>query len=116
MQGAARLVLGAPSARELEAHKQLADPAATWRTFLAALRAADLPAAWRCVTPGLRNKFEPAFSQMSPAELRAMADSFTGFELTGKFEPYREALVTAKGRASFIYFVNTGSEWRIQEM
>ena len=116
MQGAARLVLGAPPARELEAHKQLADPAATWRTFLAALRAADLPAAWRCVTPGLRNKFEPAFSQMSPAELRAMADSFTGFELTGKFEPYREALVTAKGRSSFIYFVNTGSEWRIQEM
>jgi hypothetical protein len=116
MQGVARIVLGAPPARELEARKQLADPEATWRIFLAALRAADLPAAWRCVTPGLRNKFEPAFAQKTPAELRAMADSFTSFELTGTFEPYREALVTTNGRAGFIYFVNTGGEWRIQEM
>ncbi len=116
MQEVSRLVLGAPSARELEARKQLADPEATWRTFLAALRAADLPAAWRCMTPGLRSKFEPGFAQMTPAQLRAMADSFTDFKLTGAVEPYREAAVTANGRAGFIYFVNTGGEWRIQEM
>lgn len=45
-----------------------------------------------------------------------MADSFTGFTLTGKFEPYREALVTANGRSSFIYFVDIGGGWRIQEI
>ena len=45
-----------------------------------------------------------------------MANSFTDFKLTGKFEPFQEALVTAKGRAAFIYFVNPGGEWRIQEM
>ena len=116
MQSVARLVVGASTARAAEAHKQLADPETTWRTFVAALRAADLPAVRRCLTPQMRQKVEAVFSQMSPAELRAMADSFTDFKVIGKFETYGTAVVTAKGRGGLIHFINTAGEWRIAEM
>jgi len=115
MQGVASLV-GAPTARVAEARKQLADPETTWRTFVAALRAADLPAVRRCLTPEMRQKAERVFSQMSAAELRAMADSFTDFKVTGKRETYGTAVVTAKGRGGLIHFINAGGEWRIAEM
>jgi hypothetical protein len=115
MQRVAQL-FGLPTERWAEARKQLADPETTWRSFLAALRAADLPAARRCVTSEMRHKVETIFSRMSPAELRAMADSFTDFKLTGRFETYGTAAITAKGRAGLVHFMNTGGEWRIAEM
>lgn len=95
----------------------LASPESTWKTFLAALRWGELAVAWKCTTPGMRYKFEPAFSTMGKPQLRAMADAATGFRRTLEHDAYVEAtVVMAGGRAGIVQFVKYGREWLIAEM
>lgn len=95
----------------------LATPESTWKTFVDALRRADLARAWTCTTPGIRNKFEPAFKAMTPAQLEQMADSISAFARTSEYGEFVEAFVAkASGNAGFVTFVRQGREWRIAEM
>lgn len=96
-------------------------PEATWRLFLKSLEAADVETALRCLTPGLRTRFEQTFKAGSPQDLREMAQSFVKFSQQMDLGNIREALVVRKAkdgkqRAALIYFVEEGGEWMIQEM
>lgn len=95
----------------------LATPESTWKTFLAALRRGDLDAAWKCTTPGARNKYERGFATMTPAALKETADAIVGLERTAEYGEFVEAvIVRASARAGTVIFVRQGKEWRIQEM
>ncbi|MGZ5765269.1 MAG: hypothetical protein ACXWHZ_18375 [Usitatibacter sp.] len=99
------------------ADKRMSSPQATWNLFIASLRKADLATAMSCLTPQIQAKFRPLFSAMSPAEMRAAADSFKGFKLSGGFGQYQEAFVVrSDGNGGSVTFVNSGGAWRIDDM
>ena len=104
-----RIVAPKPDAR-------MASPQQTWELFIASLRTGDTETALSCLTPGLQNRFRPLFAQ-PPEKLRAMADSFTGFAVTGKMgEGIQEAIATRGQHAGMIYFQNVAGAWKISEM
>jgi hypothetical protein len=95
----------------------LSSPEMTWQTVLRALRMADLDAAWKCTTPGLRNKFEAGLRAMTPVQLEEMAESVVDFERSAEFGEFVEAVIVRScGRAGTVTFVRQGLEWRISEM
>ena len=95
---------------------RMASPEQTWQLFIASLKKGDVETALSCLTPGLQNRFRPVFAQ-PPEKLRAMADSFTGFQVTGKMGGgMQEAIATRGQRAGTIHFVDVGGAWKISEM
>jgi hypothetical protein len=99
------------------ADKRMSSPQATWDLFIASLRKADLATAMSCLTPQIQARFRPLFSSMSPAQMRAAADSFKAFKLSGGFGEYQEAFVVrSDGKAGSVTFVNSGGTWKIDEM
>jgi hypothetical protein len=117
MRSAEVSVLGRASSVGSAPAAKLSSPEATWAEFLAALRTGRLDDAWRCTTPGIRNKLEPAFSAMTPSQRVAMADAMTRLRRTAAFGEFVEAAVEASnGSARIVTFVRQGNEWRITEM
>lgn len=99
-----------------EPDPRLASPELTWKTFIDALGRGDLDAAWKCTTPGIRNKFA-AFQKMTPSQLKEMSASVTGFKRSAAFDEYVEAWITrSNGGAYSVTFRRQGKEWRIAEM
>lgn len=100
-----------------KADPRYASPEKTWRLLLESLRKGDVATAMSCLTAGQQNKFRALFEGSTPEQLRAMADSFTGFSLTGGYgDGMREAAVTRGKRAGFVNFVDVAGEWKIDEM
>ena len=117
MRQAETAALGRLVVVNAEADPRLTSPESTWKTFVDALRVADLGGAWKCTTPGIRNKFERNFRAMTPAQLKEMADSTVGFKRYAEFGEFVEAVVVrANGHAGAVTFVRQGKEWRISEM
>ena len=88
--------------------------------FLTSLRTGDVESAVGCFTAKRRPGMQAWLSRLSKEELRALADSHTGFAITGgKRGAYAEAAVTSEsphGKVlGFAYFVNEGGEWRVAE-
>jgi hypothetical protein len=99
---------------------RLESPEATWALFLAALRAGDVESAVACFTVDRRPGMRAWLSRLSKDELRALADSHTGFAMTEpKSGPYSEAAIarqSSHGKVlGFAYFINQGGEWRVEE-
>ena len=117
MLAAERALLGRRIDADFTPDPRLSSPESTWKAFLAALSAGRLEDAWKCTTPGMRNKFEPSFSAMSETQLRTMANSVVEFRRSLELEGIVEAsVVTSNGHASAVQFVRYGKEWRISEM
>jgi hypothetical protein len=117
MRRAETAALGRQVVVDVAANPRLASPESTWEAFVDALRRADLDAAWKCTTPGIRNKFEPGFQGMTPAQLREMAASMVSFKRSTEFGEFVEAIVArSNGHAGAVTFVRQGKEWRITEM
>ena len=58
-------MLGRQMVVNVAADPRLGSPESTWKTFVDALRRSDLDAAWKCTTPGIRNKFERSFATVT---------------------------------------------------
>ena len=117
MRQAETAVLGRKVVVDVAADPRLASPESTWKTFVDALRRSDLATAWKCTTPGIRNKFERNFAAMTPTELKAMADSTVHFARSVEFGEFVEAtVVRTNGHAGEVTFVRQGKEWLIAEM
>jgi hypothetical protein len=117
MRRAEMAVLGRRVVVNVAVDPRLASPESTWKTFVDALRRSDLDAAWKCTTPGIRNKFERNFAAMTLTQLKAMADSSVGFKRSVEFGEFVEAIVVrTNGHAGAVTFVRQGKEWRIFEM
>ncbi len=57
------------------------------------------------------------FSKMSPAEMRAAADSFKTFKMTGGYGKYQEAFVGhSDGHGGIVTFANSGGTWKIDDL
>jgi hypothetical protein len=99
---------------------QMQTPEGTWRLFLASLRAGDRAAALACFAPRMSETMGPLLEKMSARELREMADSFTGFSLMERTDPFQEFGVTRNvkgvGRASVGSFLRTGKSWKIESI
>lgn len=117
MRQAETAVLGRQVFVDVAADPRLASPESTWKTFVDALRRSDLDTAWKCTTPGIRNKFERSFAAMTQTELKAMADSTVNFARSVEFGEFVEATVLrTNGHAGQVTFVRRGKEWLITEM
>jgi hypothetical protein len=100
-----------------KADPRMSTPEGTWNLLLDSLRKGDGATAMSCLTPGQQNKFRTLFEQQSPAQMRAMAESFTGFALSTKLgEDMQEAIATRGKQAGMIYFIKSGGVWKINEM
>ncbi len=92
----------------------------TWVLFLESLTRGDAETGLSCLTAGMQSKFRPMFEAMSREELKDMARSITQFTVTSEFGDIKEAVIvrSAKGgtQAGFVYFVNDGDEWMIDEL
>lgn len=95
---------------------RMASPEKTWLLFTTALKNGDVHTASMCLTPTMRAKLEPLFATMGPDKLRGMAESFGKFSVRENSPQLREAVVTRGNQVGFIYFVNLGGAWKIQEM
>ena len=97
---------------------RLATPEQTWKLFTGALRSADKEALAACFEPGARAKYLQTFQQLKPADLVALANSFTTFTLTAaSSDEYQEALVkTSDGTGSLVLFVKSNAGWRISQL
>jgi hypothetical protein len=105
-----RIVAATPDAR-------FSSPEKTWQLLMDSLRQGDGRTAMSCLTPAMQNKFRALFEGQPPGKLRAMADSFTRFTLSGPAGAGgREAFVNRGEQAGVVYFVDTGGEWKIGEM
>jgi DNA-binding beta-propeller fold protein YncE/tetratricopeptide (TPR) repeat protein len=114
---AARFVKERKISLKTEADARMSSPQNTWNLFIASLKSGDLDTAMSCLTPGMQVKFRPSFTQMSPEKLRNMAESFSGFSLSASMgQGMREAVVARGKRVGFIYFINVGGAWKINEM
>ncbi|MEW6331585.1 MAG: hypothetical protein AB1560_09000, partial [Pseudomonadota bacterium] len=107
---------------DLEPDKRFASPEKTWELFIYSLKSGDVETALSCFTPGMRAKMSPLLMQLSPEELKKMADSFIAFNAADK-EPssdYIEYAIVRKseGRnfAGFANFVKQLGEWKINTM
>lgn len=102
------------------ADARYASPEKTWTAFLGAAKAGNAAAMLACLTSEMQRKLEPLLRQMSRDELRAMAESFTGFALQGGDGQFREALVVRQQKerrmGGMITFFNDGGGWKIAEM
>ena len=105
----------------LDPDPRFTSPEKTWQSFLAALNGGDAPGALSCFVPPFRNQLEPLFAQMSRAEMREMAASFTA--LSPSATPSSEVreygvsrLVNGEQRAALVSFGNDGGEWKIYGM
>ena len=117
MRRAETAVLGRQAIVVVAADPRFGSPESTWKTFVEALRRNDLDDAWKCTTPGIRNKFEGDFRAMTPPQLKTMADSTVGFKRSAEFGEFVEAIVVREnGHAGSVTFVRQGKEWRIAEM
>jgi hypothetical protein len=113
----AEVALGVHATIVIAPDSSLSSPETTWQTFLGALRRADLDAVWKCMTPGLRNRFEASLRAMTPAQLEQMAESLVDFKRMGEYGDFVEAVVVRSGGAAgTVTFVRQGPEWRISEM
>lgn len=95
---------------------RLSSPEKTWILFIEALKNGDVHTVKMCLTPAMRVKLEPLFATMATDKLKSMAESFGKFSMRDNSAQYREAVVTRGNQVGFIYFVNSGGAWKIQEM
>lgn len=96
---------------------QLATPQKTWATFLAALRAGDRKTAQACFFPDSLERYRPVFDKASDAELRQMAEGFTGFSLGIDMGELQEWWASNKNNeAGAIEFQRVHGEWLITSM
>jgi hypothetical protein len=96
---------------------RMSSPEKTWKLLIASLKSGDLDTAFACMTPGLQARFRPAFTQSPPDELRAMAESFSGFSISANIGgDIQEAVVVRGKQAGMIYFMKVGGAWKINEM
>jgi hypothetical protein len=104
-----RLVLGADP--------RMATPVQTWQLLIDALKRGDIPTASSCLTPGQQAKFRPGWERMSPAQLRILAESFTGFQVTGSIgDDMVEAIAVRGKRGGMVQFIRIDGAWKIGEM
>lgn len=101
---------------DLAPDPRMASPAQTWALFIASLKSGDLDTAMKCMAPTLQDKFGASFKTMSAAHSRAAAESFGTLTMNGVSGPFQEGVVVRGNKVGMITFVNTGSEWKINEM
>lgn len=91
-------------------------PEKTWDLLRDALRSDRLEVALQCMTPALRRKFRPLFTQMGAAKRRELADSFSPLVGLNRKTDAARATVAIRGAASGISFQNQGGTWVIVQM
>ncbi len=70
-----------------------------------------------CLEGHAKDNYRGRIQQMTPAELKNMADSIAGFALGSSYGEFQEAVITRKnGRAGIITFNKVGSNWKIVEL
>ena len=97
---------------------RMASPEMTWNLLIVSLKSGDVDTAMACLTPNMQSKFRSLFTQSLPDRLRAMAESFSGFSMSGSSmgAGIREAVVVRGKQAGMIYFQDIGGAWKISAL
>ncbi|HEY5896357.1 MAG TPA: hypothetical protein VIV54_02275 [Burkholderiales bacterium] len=93
-----------------------ASPQTTWDAFVAAAKKGEAAAMLDCFTADMQAKLGALFNKMSPAERRAMGESFLAFSMQGADEAMIVRQVRDQRRAGFVSFANEGGSWKIGSM
>ena len=100
---------GQPDAR-------FASPEKTWHAFIAAAKKGDAQAMLQCFSVSMQSRLQDAFSRMSAAERRQMAEGFVGFTMQGPAEAVVVRQHQDRRMAGFVSFVQEGASWKIDSM
>jgi hypothetical protein len=105
---------GAPAVARMQS------PELAWQGMLSALREGDHALAARFLTGQEAQRLGQALPGMHADAMRAMADSFEGFQLSYKDEYIAEVIVTRKfprgNRVDSIYFAKIGPNWKVGKL
>jgi hypothetical protein len=87
----------------------------TWRTFVAAMKAADRAAARACLTSAALEDLGPFVDSQPPEKLRETVDALGAIEFEGEVGPFWSLRASgAHGRSRWIFLERTDNgEWKI---
>lgn len=91
-------------------------PQKTWSAFIAAAKKGEASAMLDCFTEDMQARFGELFRKMSPAERRAMGESFLAFSMQGEDEAMIVRQIKGERRAGMVSFVNEAGSWKIGSM
>ncbi len=96
---------------------RMQSPEVAWRGFLSAVREGNHTAAVQFLTGRALKSLGEALPKMSADAMRAMADSFVGFQVSHQFDDIAEVFVSRKtangNRVGSMEFVKVGPNWKI---